>query len=321
MRIIGSRLRKAFTLVELLVVIAIIGILIAMLLPAVQAAREAARRMSCTSNLKQLTIAVHGHIDSQRGFMPAIVKIATSAGPEDAITLENGRKYMRISWPVELWPFMELGMLYDRYDFGQHFFTLPNNELLMQDQVSFYRCPSDGAKIASNAPFFRGLGNYTANLGNGHLLHNATDIVDFKGAPFGVNHTYKFSSITDGTSNTACFAEVLVMPNWSGGDTRGYIYNDDGPGFMSFDTPNSPDPDAPRSCHADCREGGPYYQRMPCVQPTDSNTSYTTARSLHPGGVNVSMCDGSVRFITETVSQEIWEAICSSQGGEVFESP
>lgn len=315
-------LRRGFTLVELLVVIAIIGILIAMLLPAVQAAREAARRMSCANHLKQWTLALHNHLDAQRGFMPAIAKVPYNATAKDAITLENGKKYMRISWPIELWPFMELDVFYERYDFSQHFYIAPNYSLI-QKKIAAYRCPSDGADVVLDS--YRALGNYVANFGNGHHRHSAADTAAFKGAPFGVNHTYKFSSITDGTSNTACFSEILMKPNWGeggvGGDTRGDLLNDDGPGFMSFKTPNSPEPDAPVVCHEDCREGGPYYERMPCIQPGNYEASFTTARSMHPGGVHASMCDGSVRFIDDTIPQTVWEAICSSQGDDVFEKP
>jgi len=312
-----NRSRHAFTLVELLVVIAIIGILVAMLLPAVQAAREAARRMQCGNNVKQWALATHSHCDTNHGWLPAIQCNTTSR------TLENGRHYYRISWPVELWPYIEQEILYDQYDFNKHFYQGKNIETL-RTHVPAYSCPSDvtGADQGHATPYWRVLGNYVANVGNTHLYQNAYDQDIFTGAPFGVHHTYRFSEITDGTSNTACFSEIIIASPGTSDDDRGDILDNDGsPGFMSILTPNSSSPDECIFCTPSSLANGSDYNRIPCVPVSSVAEIQIAARSNHPGGVNVGMCDGSVRFVPDVISQVVWEAMLSTHGGEIYEMP
>ena len=310
-----AHLHYAFTLVELLVVIAIIGILIAMLLPAVQAAREAARRMQCTNNVKQWTLAVHNHCDATRGWLPAVC-------PWESL-LDNGRTYKRVSWPVELWPYVEQDSLYAQYDFSKHFYENGNIET-HRVHMPLYGCPSDkaGAEQSHSDAYWRILSNYVANMGNTHLWQNSYEIDAFTGAPFGVNHIYRLSEIQDGTSNTACFSEIIIASANSVDDSRGDLLNDEGsPGFMSFSTPNSSSPDNCIKCAASTQVGGKDYGRLPCDVVGNNTQVQLAARSNHPGGVNVSMCDGSVHFVPDMVSQIVWEAMLSGNAGEVFEMP
>lgn len=306
-----------FTLVELLVVIAIIGILVALLLPAIQAAREAARRSQCTNNVKQWTIAVHNHIDSHRDFF------SIGANP-DVRRVENGRVYKRISWPTELWPFIEQTVLFDQYNFEKHFYEAPNIGLY-REFVPAYNCPSDLQRVtqATSDTYWRVMGNYVTNMGNTHLHQNAADQLIFSGSPFGVGHVYTLAKMIDGSSNTACISEIIIASPNSTNDNRGDILNNEGsPGFMSILTPNSPSPDQCRACKPTSTDPLHHdYNDIPCSVVGDNTQYQIAARSRHPGGVTVSMCDGAVRFVADSVAQSVWVAALSGAGGEAEPLP
>lgn len=312
-----GRQHRAFTLVELLVVIAIIGVLVALLLPAVQAAREAARRMECTNKLKQWTLAAHNFVDSNNGWLPL-------GGQAYSGQIENGRTYHRISWHVQLWPYVEQAALAQQYNFNDHFYG-GNNMSLLRVKMPLYYCPSDrvNSQMTSADPYWRVMGNYAANFGNTHLHQSAADIANNLGAPFALQHIYQFSSITDGTSNTACFSEILIASPDSNDDVRGDVLNNDGSiGFMSFLTPNSSSPDicyyckdtASNPAHVD-------YRTMPCTETGDPSAHQFAVRSRHPGGVVMSLCDGSVRFVSNNVAQNAWQAALSTRGAETLQLP
>jgi len=307
--------RVGFTLVELLVVIAIIGILIALLLPAVQAAREAARRMQCTNNLKQWTLAVHNFADTNGEWLP----IGAMNGAGGGALVENGKYFRRISWPVPLWDFVEQSALAETYDYNLGFYQSPNMDLCRQ-HIPSYSCPSGKTNAEQDHadPYWRVMGSYVANMGNTHLHQNGADQAIYSGSPFSVRHVHDLSSIEDGTSNTACFSEILIVAPDEVSDNRGDLLNDEGsPGFMSIMTPNSPSPDQCRSCK-DTTEDPAHndYQRTPCFQVGANHEYQIAARSNHPGGVNVSMCDGSVKFVSDSVAHATWEAVLSSAGRE-----
>ncbi len=307
------RHRHAFTLVELLVVIAIIGILVGLLLPAVQAAREAARRMQCTNNLKQWTLACHNFADANRGFFPI------GANP-DVRKVQNGKTYSRISWPTEVWPYVEQNALYSQYDLTLHFYQAPNIATY-RVHVPGYACPSDvtNANQGTADTYWRVMGNYVVNMGNTHLHQDAADQAAFTGSPFGVGHTYKMAQIVDGLSNTACFSEIINAAPGTVNDNRGDILNNEGsPGFMSKLTPNSRSPDHIRRCAPGTNDPlNSLYRTVPCT-PVGGNTLYhLAARSRHTGGVSLSLCDGSVRFVSQGVDQLTWQALLSGRGGEV----
>lgn len=315
--------RPGFTLVELLVVIAIIGVLVALLLPAVQAAREAANRMSCGNNLKQWTLATHNFADTRQGAFPIGGMHINPGGP-----VEDGQKYYRISWPVMLWPFIEETTLWDQYNLKEPFHTLAPSKNMdtLRVKLDAYYCPSDrvGAQQATSDTYWRVMGNYVANMGNTHLHQNAADQAIYSGSPFGINHVYRMAEVTDGLSNTACFSELNIAAPGELSDVRGDILNDDGsPGFMSILTPNSIQPDQCQRCK-DTSENQSHgdWRSIPCQEVGANNALVQiAARSRHPGGVQVSLCDGSVRFVSETVAPLVWTAALSTRGGESTQLP
>jgi len=304
--------RQGFTLVELLVVIAIIGVLVALLLPAVQAAREASRRMKCTNNLKQWSLAMHTHHDTY-GYLP----YAKKNNP-------------RTVWVTNLWPYVEQQALYSKYDFKIGFFEVPNCiantfDGLIAQRIPIYICPSDRnvSPFHQGDTFWRAKGSYVVNWGpyadpfpTGVTLPQAS-------APFGSKNFTKagdstndplltrFSEITDGTSNTLLLSEVIIHPISSLRDRRGDQHND-GNGcsiFQTLDTPNH-GIDSIVAAIA-CQDYQPF---MPC-QPTANG--HVAARSRHPSGVMASYCDGSVRFVPNNVTLAVWQTISTMNDGIV----
>ncbi|UUO07063.1 DUF1559 domain-containing protein [Blastopirellula sp. J2-11] len=292
--------RSGFTLVELLVVIAIIGALIGLLLPAVQQAREAARRMQCSNNLKQIGLGLHTYLDSHQRFPPSRVRWGTSP---DRIT--HG-------WCILLAPFLELGNIQDQYDFDVSFFDTVN-EPISQIEIEVFACPSDpsGSQLIENDQWSATTksmsGDYTVLAGywdnvqvtpetaNG-MLHDAN------GKP---------RDVTDGLTNTICVSELGGRPDfWAGGKQQetftkeyfkewgvwaapqrifytGYSYD----GLMS-----------PGPCPLNCANGEGIY-------------------SFHPGGAEVLMGDGSVQFLAETVPVGTVYKLIDPADGEVIPSP
>jgi prepilin-type N-terminal cleavage/methylation domain-containing protein len=344
----GSPRRAAgFTLVELLVVIAIIGVLVALLLPAVQAAREAARRSQCLNNLKQLALAVHNH-EGQYGKFPY-------GNKADVLDSYN---WMHVSLP-----FIEQQPLYDRYQNltgpitqtgdwpGAHGFgTAAPYPAARTTILKILLCPSDRQHVmneANNNYYSRARGNYRACAGNadlyGNLPQGATAATYAPAAPgigafavtrgqiFGGTIPPKqatFGDIIDGTSNTILFSEGLrpAMNNWSTiNDTT--LGNMGGCFFTTYNTPNSTAPDRPwgpcplpqgdGGYTAPCTTlGGPL--RPPGNHNNNQRTAHAAARSAHPGGVNVSLGDGSIRFVSQTINVATWRALGTIQGAEAI---
>ncbi|MDO5554201.1 MAG: DUF1559 domain-containing protein [Planctomycetia bacterium] len=309
-----------FTLVELLVVIAIIGILIALLLPAVQAAREAARRMQCTNNLKQWALAMHNYHDTNTKLPFA----SRSDNPD----------LKRHSWTVRSLPFIEAGNVISSYDWKVDFCGgWPKvNAACLHNKIPVYVCPSDPNNAGytdtsdqNRQEWWRSVGNYVVNYGDSrvgqkeNVGNTSLDLLTnhvFKGAPFQKNLIQGFESITDGLSNTLMLSECLIPTDdpYNNGfgmnDQRGDIHNDSGGHmFMVSGVPNTTAPDeiAGDNCVSTLL--------APC---TDGNAAghILYARSRHAGGVNTAMCDGSVRFVSETINLLTWKALGSSQGGE-----
>jgi len=303
---------RGFTLVELLVVIAIIGVLVALLLPAVQSAREASRRTKCTNSLKQWSIAMHMHHDIN-GTLP----YAKKNNP-------------RTVWAVNLWPYIEQQALYGKYNFSIGFFEVPNCvantfDGLIAVRVPIYICPSDRnvSPFHQGDQYWRAKGSYVVNWGpyakplpTGGILPQAL-------APFGSkNFTVagdstndpqqtRFSEITDGTTNTLMFSEVIIHPISSLRDRRGDFHND-GNGcaiFQTLDTPNH-GIDSITAAIA-CQDYQPF---MPCQSTANG---HITARSRHPSGVMASYCDGSARFVPNNVNLSVWQTISTMNDGIV----
>ncbi|MGQ9504000.1 MAG: DUF1559 domain-containing protein [Thermogutta sp.] len=334
--------RGGFTLVELLVVIAIIGILIALLLPAVQAAREAARRSQCTNNVKQIVLALHNYHDINKQFPPAALgclgagfpyralDTAAMAGKQPRNTLET----WGATWITMLLPQLEQQPLHARYDFRVPC-TNPTNQPVVTTSIPALICPSD----ANDARTFTratgqnyAKGNYVANCSARRYMSDVDGYTDL--GRRGVFNTWvqwgaKVESILDGTSNTVAISEICTSPN--AGDARGAWGHVSGVAFgggVNISLPNgslTPNANALDDNYRDLIEG--YCnapgddRRLRCATPGNAWDARIAARSYHPGGVNAGMADGSVRFVTESIEVATWGALLSSRANDVVSQP
>lgn len=336
--------RRAFTLIELLVVIAIIAVLIALLLPAVQQAREAARRMQCRNNLKQLGLALHNYESSHRTFPPNLVP-------------GGNYGYSAGNWGVlaYLSPYLDQTPIYNLMNLNAPTYaaTAPyniadaNNALAASYVIPMFLCPSDKGQSLGGGYGVASLGpaNYCANMGSGL---NTLAGAPANGSPYNAdgvmfaNSRVRIADITDGTSNTACMSESVLgdgARNASGSTPpvsaqKSYAYLSTYQGSLD---------DA--SCAGasswniqDLRQFlwysgeirntsyNHYYtpndDRWDCV--TNASTlGYTAigwkaARSLHVGGVHLLLCDGSVRFVSEEIFTGTWRSLSTRAGGEII---
>ena len=328
--------RCGFTLVELLVVIAIIGILIGLLLPAVQAAREAARRMQCTNNLKQIGLACQNYHDVNKAF------------PTSSTCPSWYNYFESMEWwhaTVAILPYMEQNALYDSLykiclyqgDYGHrrppdHAFC--GDSSLWKDFtgqfVPGYVCPSDGMAGAT-FPVTCNDGRqgvvlwrvnylpFTTIYQEIHMQWEATNNPgtgnNWPGA-FCINRWRTMASFIDGTSNTMLFSEIL-----KGGEERvlGRTWTSRaGCSHIMFErTPNSSAPDWLLNLKGFCLPGTDDKTiGMPCIpDPYGTAGCCASARSRHSGGCNVVMCDGSVRFISDTTDQTAYQRLGSIHDG------
>ena len=303
---------KGFTLVELLVVIAIIGILIALLLPAVQAAREAARRSQCANNLKQIGLALHNYHDTYKSF-----PIGTLAGPPQFGHPEWANYLMAIL------PFCENDPLYQDVSYLLHSTMLrPWNggwPAEVQVPVPGFLCPSDtmggGIHVGPINPtgLFKSnyLGIYSGMNEQDAIWEEASDPnfnVRYRGA-FGFNKPRKFSDFMDGTSKTLVLAEHLKGINEA--DFRGFPFTARAGRQMLHVqlTPNTniPDESIPIGGFCGPAENAPDLN-LPCIGVW-ATTNNVAARSRHPGGVNGLLGDGSVSFYSETIDVALWRSL------------
>ena len=341
-----SRRFSGFTLVELLVVIAIIGILIALLLPAVQAAREAARRSQCTNNLKQLALAVHNYADTYKAFPPK--KMGTAPGGMNG-NAGFGSGLMR------LLPFYEQQALYDQWSSPQTltsgtypaFGPVPwgpgqgDNYEIYDVQVATLLCPSDGNGFNKDASAY-GRNNYVFSCGDSVNDGNATYGNNNGSNPRGMfnNRTGRinFASVTDGTSNTLMLSEHLVSVNskvvsqgvavgvsgisTSPGTCYAQIDPNDSKVFSASSTTNWA---GTRWAHGSMSHIG-FNAVLPpngpsCAELTNDNSTGGMVHpptSNHPGGVNAAMGDASVRFISDTIDTGSIYAAPTTQGQSVY---
>ena len=312
-----SARRRAFTLIELLVVIAIIAILIGLLLPAVQKIREAANRMKCTNNLKQIALAAHNYHDTNSQFPPGW-DFATSFGEL-----------------VHLLPYIEQDNVCKTMDMMMPL-TDPVNMPSQNIAISTYRCPSDRQ---NPMPSLGAPTNYYGNAGSIPVFVIARGLNSGPPAPNGVfysgSNRLTFADITDGTSSTAFFSErklgdgnmgmvspfedVFNGPNAAVG--RPADANEATVWCNSVDV-NNPANQFPIFMGAPWGHGQHHYQHV--TPPNGRSCGWLpslracmAATSRHPGGVNVAFGDGGVRFVPNSIDINIWRALGSRDGGEV----
>ncbi|MCC9605743.1 DUF1559 domain-containing protein [Blastopirellula sp. JC732] len=333
--------RSAFTLVELLVVIAIIGVLIALLLPAVQQAREAARRMQCTNKLKQVGLALHNYHDTF-GAMPA--RQGGTNGASGAYLEHNAE---RLSGWVGMLPFLEYGNLYDQIKSSQTFNGISFNPYgaspwkteytLWKTKIEAFRCPSDGADSNENTE--NGFSNYAFSIGDTPRRSHHT----VSSGMFGAKSWYKFSAVTDGLSNTLAIAEhtvgidknkilgggiVLAADAWPGsvsdsndnqvtpavcaakaGSNKTYLS-----GLSTYNWPGRRWSDGASPYGAITTILAPNSPSCTSDGSWDGSAAIMTANSFHPGGANGLLGDGSVHFYTETIDTGNLSSIPSGNG-------
>ncbi|WP_425617333.1 DUF1559 domain-containing protein [Anatilimnocola sp. NA78] len=305
--------RSGFTLVELLVVIAIIGVLVALLLPAVQAAREAARRSQCSNNLKQIGLAMHNHHDTLLVFPYGQFGgyANNSALPvPPAITARAC-----ITWPVVILPYAEQANMYEKVTtylttnaVNAYTAGVPN-----QNKIPMYMCPTDPGMGKVVGEGFHG--NYLACNGNTLNWDNTATLPKAGGlANTGtilVGERQSMAALTDGTSNTLLCSETLLWK--TGDDRRGRLFNSyQGETlFSTLRAPMSASADAQYSC------GTSLPAFMPCTAVAGNANSINSARALHPAGVMCLLADGSVRLFSKTVDLVTWSAMGTRAGGEV----
>jgi len=350
--------RDGMTLVELLVVIGIVGVLAGLLLPAIQQAREAARRMQCLSNMKQIGLSMHNYSIAFGYFPPGrFVAISrtdnfTSSANNNSTT-GNGRCFSAYAY---LLPHLEQGILYNQINFTSGPDTAANNGPSITP-LPIFLCPSDsGVRSLAQGAGFVGVTNYVLNTGTTFpvSIENPSDI-PVTGI-FYENSAVRFADILDGTTQTVCASEqVLSVPsdggningNWNGSTpttgfvlTRGNNNTNTGPELLNYTQ--------------DCVVGnrlllsrgnrllygapgltlynhirGPNDRQIDCRGglPHSQRNYYWWSRlshnvashSKHIGGVHALFCDGKVQFISSSIQLEVWQALGSRNGSEVID--
>jgi prepilin-type N-terminal cleavage/methylation domain-containing protein/prepilin-type processing-associated H-X9-DG protein len=314
--------RSAFTLIELLVVIAIIAILIALLVPAVQKVREAAARIQCTNNLKQIGLALHNYESSNKRFPSSHWRRAWAADPT------NPQGHFRWSCLAQLTPFVEQDGIYRSLDMSVPLYgggtiqpqaiPFPQNRPTLAVVIPLFMCPSDGMHTVKPD---HGPTNYVACVGS-----NADGDSALGNGLFFQNSAVKMAEVGDGLSNTVAFSESTLGaggPNQtaSGGDVNLYYKQvTTSVADCAASTTLVADrgflwADGNYNCGLYNHILPPNSSVMDCVK--HSNPAIKTARSRHPGGVNVLLGDGSVRFLQNGVNLAMWQALGTRAGGEV----
>jgi len=304
------RNQRGFTLVELLVVIAIIGVLVALLLPAVQSARESARRMQCTNNVRQLGLALHNFHDTNLTLPPGAVDPA-SAG-RDAFTKFNIPTNVIHGWGAFIFPYIEQKALYDQYKWDQNWYHA-NNQNVYQAFVKGLVCPSapiqkrldTAAKapcVAADYGIMNGLNSPSTTLFPLGLIDGNTNM-----APTGVmavNSTDRFAQITDGLSNTFWVCEDAGRPQmYRANHQRIGTTRVSGAAMLDRDNEfvlhgyNAAGTSTPGPCFMNCFNDNEVY-------------------SFHPAGAHLLMGDGAVKFASNTMAFRVFAAMISKGAGE-----
>lgn len=322
--------RRAFTLIELLVVIAIIAVLIALLLPAVQAAREAARRAQCINNLKQLGLALQNYHDVN-GTLP----LDRFEGLVDGVYKVKPDCYSAL---LRVLPFMEQVSLYQTFNFLLNSLD-PSNSTGIGVSVNSFLCPSD---TTQRVPAGWAATNYAVSEGayfpwawGPSDTNNYNVSFAAPNGPFFTNMAFSLASITDGTSNTAAcservigdFSSTISTPKTDnyGPGTSPAGFADAIAGCLALDITNLAyqelnNDGAPWAWSSNCEtvyRHATTPNTRSCMYPANLRI-LLSANSNHPGGVNVALCDGSVRFVKDSINVVNWRAIGTRNGGEVI---
>ncbi len=329
--------RRAFTLIELLVVIAVIGMLVALLLPAVQAAREAGRRMQCANNLRQIGLAMHNRLTTFRALPPNGIytysgSVMVSTSPWSAVS--------------RILPFIEQENLAQAIDFNVSYNAQPG---ISSRRIATYVCPDEvNDKGSGSDPTYGNKYwtlNYAVNQGTWAVLSGKASSMRYGDGAFSPTQEIRPSEFLDGMSNTLAVAEV-----------KGYTHRVSGNSNASFNPalppPSSPEDlfasfspaafDPAKFTHTEWVDGkvhetgfttlfppntkvefvsGAASYDVDFVSATESSLGDTyaavTSRSYHPGGVNVLLMDGSTRFVAGSIRQDVWRSLGTRAGGEV----
>jgi prepilin-type N-terminal cleavage/methylation domain-containing protein len=317
----GRNMKKthtAFTLVELLVVIAIIGILIALLLPAIQASREAARRMSCSNNFKQWGVGMATYENMNKCFPPGVSTGSACLGSPGCISPDGSNgpngEYRRQTFVVDLWPFMEMKGSAAHYD-KKYCFYAPVNRPVTQETAGYYFCPSDRVGKWNADPYtIRSRGNYVVSWGYCDYFQTTTNSSDPpRIGAFGTNRRTKIKDIKDGLAHTMFMAELIQADIDTDFDFRGDFFNNDSGAaqIMTLYTPNS-------GIDSTACGGSTPNLPGPCVM---GGPVFVSSRSKHRGGVQVIYGDGSAHFITNEIDVAVWRGLSSMASNEVFTLP
>ena len=313
---------RGFTLVELLVVIAIIGILVGLLLPAVQAAREAARRMQCSNNVKQIGLAFHNYESAFRSFAPGGI-VSYSPAAQAALTNANfcttGSDRTQAPWTVLILPFLEETNLYNRFDFSRTFTgssnipgQSPNRELFPLNMKK-YQCPSDpDSQPTVNNSNYLGVqgGGPLTGVGSAPCSTQAGQRVFFKNGVVYVNSKTTIGSISDGTTNTFLVGESRYMPTprmRADGFHAGWASSIKADNAFAVPTILA---GAVLSINAQPRCGPP-----DCFQFVSRLFG-----SMHTGGCMFGLSDGSVQFISQNIDINTYRLLSIRDDGQVVGS-
>jgi prepilin-type N-terminal cleavage/methylation domain-containing protein/prepilin-type processing-associated H-X9-DG protein len=340
----NGRTRSAFTLIELLVVIAIIGVLIALLLPAVQAAREAARRSQCVNNLKQIGLALNNYHSAYGvfppGYVSAVVPTITDAcnqDAENALSVDLGPGW---AWGSMILPQLEQGPLYNSINFSLSVGFADNNTC-STTLLSVYLCPSDGGPsivpVLKDPPDPANPGTYTGSAIDDYVaranyvgMFGLGEICAASGATsapnvgsignsvgmFYRNSRTSFSDVTDGSSQTIAIGERshnLSYVTWTARSIGGWL----GKTSLIEGGTDLFNP-SPEECWTQVL--GPAGLEDGLRTPNNPEAHVEDYWSRHPGGVNFLFADGSVHFIKNTINPTPWRALATRSGNEVISS-
>ena len=329
--------RAGFTLVELLVVIAIIGILIALLLPAVQAAREAARRSQCVNNIKQVALAYHNYHDTFKTFPRWSYGTFTTDHPASG----SNSWWVAFTAQTMVLPYVEQGAIYDRIDWGLRPEDAPNNNLMRAAPINSYICPSDGPYANLG---YQGGTNYFPSFGPCLGNVGVNNQIGF----FRRDREVAIRDVRDGTSNTIALAEILkgddngakfswgdIVRTPAGGNEAVPGVPDTFPTLAQFSTWGQQVASGGGTIYNNTGRRY-YFTRLGDIPaatplappnwqyPNFMHSAWSTgrffigARSFHPGGANHALGDGSVRFISDTIDFTTYQYLGARDDGEII---